>query len=198
MTRDILDGVFTNLIHDIDGSRAALNARRELSAAATELEPGDPKYVGTDGATLGSQALALRTLANHLHVAARNRARERAAQYGWNVATHVIAPIAKDPANTNAVTWITGNRYMPPIRDLAEAERLWVALDTDTDMGGELWGLFMEAIEQRLTELDVLMDAPEYDNALYVVDTSRWERKDANDEDVGDDMNDEWRAIEPA
>lgn len=196
MSRDILEGVFTNLIHDIDGSRAALHARRELTVAATELAPGDPKYVGPEGASLESQAMALRTLANALHINARNRARERAAQYGWNVATHVIAPLAQ--ASTEPLYWLTGNAYMPPLRDLNDAGRLWDALDADTALGADLWELFVDALERRLAELQVLMEAPEHDNALYVVDLSRWERKDANEEDVGDDMNDEWRPVEPA
>lgn len=202
--RGLIDRVFTTLIHDIDGARAALDMRRSASLASAELQHGDPPFVGPEGTSLRANADALRILSNALYIDARNRTRERAAQYGWLVATYVIAPVARG-SGEQAVVWLTGNSYMPPIRDLADAERLWSALDANTDHGHELWEAFIERLDSRLSELNVLMEAPEYDNALYVVDLARFEHIDEDElarleqataSAQGElTLEDEWRAI---
>lgn len=192
MSQDIINGVFERLASDVLATDAALTARRALRTVAANAAPGD--MPSTIAHTLAEQADALVTLTNATYIALRNRVRERATQYGWLVATHVIAPIAKDPATKDdAVVWLTGNRYVPAIRDLPDAERLWgLSNSVPGEFAAETWELFIEGLESRLTELDVYLAQPEYDNALYVVDLARWEHvEDAE----GDDLADDWRAI---
>ncbi len=85
----------------------------------------------------------------------------------------------------NPVAWVTGNRYMPPLRSFATAEEIWQSGDPE----GEDWALFCELVEKNLDELEVLCTSPDYDNALYAVDLKRWQFRD---EPAGDDLNDEW------
>ena len=84
------------------------------------------------------------------------------------------------------VIWVTGNRYMPPMRSFPSAEEVWDLDDAD------LWELFCETVESKLTEADVTMESPDYDNALYVVDLRRWSY---NENAEGDDLNDDWERI---
>lgn len=90
------------------------------------------------------------------------------------------------------VIWITGNAYMPPMRAVADAERVYQA---DNNRDGELWAWFTEMVEAHLSEADVYLGIPDYDNALYVVDLRRWQLSEAAenyDLDAIDDLNDEW------
>jgi hypothetical protein len=111
-------------------------------------------------------------------------------QAGKLIARDVIAPVAREGG---PVVWLTSNSYMPPIRDLPEVERVWNADDT-----GEFFPLLIESIERTLDEEKVLMEAPEYDNALYVVDLTRWEYIDEDElpEDIFEKgLDAEWRPI---
>lgn len=92
------------------------------------------------------------------------------------------------------VVWITGNAYMPPMRAITLAERVYQA---DNNRDGELWADLVAMVEDRLSEADVLMECPDYDNALYAVDLRRWQFKDSDGEHHPDfyeswDINDEW------
>lgn len=91
------------------------------------------------------------------------------------------------------VIWITGNAYMPPMRAVADAERVWNA---DNNRDGELWAWFTEMVEAHLSEADVMMECPDYDNALYVVDLRRWQFKDDDGHET-DDINDDWEPRTP-
>lgn len=73
------------------------------------------------------------------------------------------------------VVWITGNAYVPPLRDITAAEYVWQA---DNNRDGELWAWFAEMVDDRLQAASVLMECPDYDNALYAVDLQRWEYRD--------------------
>jgi hypothetical protein len=84
------------------------------------------------------------------------------------------------------IVWITGNSYMPPIRSIPNAEECY-----KEDDGGEAFELYVEAFEEALTEADVLLDAPDWDNALYVVDLKRWTY---TEDEEGEDLNDDWEA----
>lgn len=120
----------------------------------------------------------------------RERAHEHTHMIGWQVATYEIAALAKDPANTGPIVWLTGNAMMPPLRELDACERVWHLPGED----GTFWEVLMDAIESKLAELNVAMEAPEYDNALYVVDLERWEYvpEEERDEDANT-LNEEWR-----
>lgn len=99
--------------------------------------------------------------------------------------------IADAQASPIPVVWVTGNSHMPPLRSVTAAERVWQAPNNDD---GELFALLCELIEDHLGMAGVILESPEYDNSLYVVDTRRWQyRKDAD----GDDLNDEWEPVDP-
>jgi hypothetical protein len=86
------------------------------------------------------------------------------------------------------VIWVTGNNYMPPMRSFPAAEEVWQLDDP------ELWELFCETTEDELSRSAVVLEAPDYDNALYVVDLSRWEYTETPNPDFdADDINSEWR-----
>lgn len=87
------------------------------------------------------------------------------------------------------VVWVTGNSYVPPMRSFPQAETVW---QSEENNDGELFAFLVEEVERHLDEANVYLTSPDYDNALYAVDTNRWEY----DEDAtGDDLNDEWRPI---
>jgi hypothetical protein len=88
---------------------------------------------------------------------------------------------------SNPIVWITGNSYMPPLRDVGQAETVWQADDT-----GELWEAYAETFEHALETAEVYLGAPEWDNALYVVDLQRFEYVES---ETGADLQDDWTAI---
>jgi hypothetical protein len=92
----------------------------------------------------------------------------------------------------DAVVFVTSNSYLPPLRSFPEAEAVWQSPHNDD---GEVFAGLAEMVEARLTEANVLMECPEYDNALYVVDLNRF----AYVEDAGEDaenLSDEWRPVD--
>ncbi len=107
-------------------------------------------------------------------------------QAGALIARDVIAPVAR--AGAGPIVWLTSNSYMPPIRDISDVERVWIA----DESGEEAFSTLVEAIESKLDQEQVYMACPEYDNALYVVDLKRWEH--TADDTPADDLNDEWQS----
>lgn len=91
------------------------------------------------------------------------------------------------------VVWLTGNSYMPPLRSFPAAEAVW-QLDNEPDPWA--WELFTETLESELEAALVLLECPDYDNALYAVDLARWDHIADDDERNPDfdpnDMNSEW------
>lgn len=86
------------------------------------------------------------------------------------------------------IIWVTGNLYMPPMRSFPVAEEVWEEAwserqFTDGTPDPYLWELFCETVEDELSRSAVIMESPDYDNSLYVVDLSRWEY----------DINSEWK-----
>lgn len=88
--------------------------------------------------------------------------------------------------STAPVAWVTGNAYMPPLRSFPEAETVWDAANNED---GELFQWFAELVENNMDAANVLLDCPEYDNALYAVDLNRWQYREDPD---GEDLNGEW------
>jgi Zn-dependent M32 family carboxypeptidase len=91
------------------------------------------------------------------------------------------APIAEP------VQFVTGNSFMPPLRSYNAAEAIWQA-----DTTGEHFERLTEELESILDAAKVLLDCPEYDNALYVVDLARFEYVEDND---SDSLQDDWAPI---
>jgi hypothetical protein len=121
----------------------------------------------------------------------REQLRNTAQQYARLLARDLIAPAARNSGDT-AVVFITGNRYMPPLREVESCDVIYDAQDVD-DM---VWELFVEQLESQLDTEHVYMAQPEYDNALYVVDLKRFEHYDDEDDPgIGDMLNDEWKPI---
>ncbi len=83
-----------------------------------------------------------------------------------------------------AVVFITGNSYMPTYRDFGSAETVWQLGDE-----GDGWELYAETFESLLHSANVMLTCPDYDNALYVVDLSRFAYRDA---DYAEYLSDEW------
>jgi hypothetical protein len=108
---------------------------------------------------------------------------------------HELANMLVEIARTEPgpIVWVTGNSYMPPLRSFSEAERVYQA---ENNRDGSLFDWFAELVEDELALRHVIMESPEYDNALYVVDVARWQYK--SDEDIalaGDYLGDEWEEI---
>jgi hypothetical protein len=94
------------------------------------------------------------------------------------------------------VIWVTGNNYMPPIRSFNEAENVWEWESEHGTPDVDLWEMFCETVEDELSRANVIMEAPDYDNALYVVDLARWEHTETPNEDFSpDDINSDWKRI---
>lgn len=91
-----------------------------------------------------------------------------------------------------AVTFVTGNAYMPPLRSFPAAERVWNA-DNNDDVG--LWEEFVWEVEDRLSAANVLMQSPDWDNSIYVVDMNRWQYREPGPGE--DDLSDEWEPADP-
>jgi hypothetical protein len=117
---------------------------------------------------------------------------------GHGMAKRIALEIAQDMiavarASREAVTFVTGNSFMPPLRSYAAADLVWNA-DNGGGANGELWETLVEELERILNQAGVYLDRPEYDNALYVVDLARWQYRE---EATGDDLNDEWEIAAP-
>lgn len=94
-----------------------------------------------------------------------------ASQAGFLIARDVIAPVAQQ--SDEAVVALTGNSYMPPIRDIEDVEVIW-----SCDEVGDVFTTMIERLEEALDDLGIIMGSPDYDNMLYVVDSRRWKIKD--------------------
>lgn len=76
-------------------------------------------------------------------------------------------------SGSDPIAWVTGNAYMPPLRSFSAAEAVYQA-----DEDGEDFARLTELVEQRLEKAGVTLECPDYDNALYAVDTRRFEYVD--------------------
>lgn len=112
-------------------------------------------------------------------------------------ARDVIAPVARE--SENPVVWLTGNSMMPPIRELTSGHIIWELDATNSDLC--LFSSFMETLDNCLVDERVYMAAPDYDNALYVVDLTRWQHRDNEMDETGnvtfeaDSLDAEWEPI---
>jgi hypothetical protein len=85
------------------------------------------------------------------------------------------------------VVFVTGNSFMPPLRSFPAAENIW------QHGTAEAWEALAETILDFLSRENIYLGIPDYDNALYAVDTARWQQS-ADDAD-GDTLDDEWEPV---
>lgn len=106
------------------------------------------------------------------------------------IANDIATSIIEDArTSTGPVVWVTGNSYVPPFRSFDMAERVWNAENNDD---GELFHFLVELVEILLRDADVVLECPDYDNALYAVDLKRWRYTGDDDGSDAEDLNDEW------
>lgn len=98
---------------------------------------------------------------------------------------HAAVDYVRDAGEHDPIVWLTGNSYMPSLRAWGNAETVW-QLDDD----GEAWIHYAETFEAMLENHNIYVDCPEWDNALYAVDLTRWEYRESEEE--GLDLQDDW------
>lgn len=174
------------------------NALHSLESAKTNITEAEAEIITVWAGwplTYGEKTQPCNALLTFVNMTVSNiecDLHDAARQAGFLMACDVIAPVARD--SSKPVVWLTSNRYMPPLRDLSEAESIWQACgDLHTV---DVWPTFVESLEAQLDKENVLMDTPEHDNMLYVVDLARWEFIENGDSDLmhGDgDENSAWQ-----
>jgi hypothetical protein len=92
-------------------------------------------------------------------------------------------------SGSDPIAWVTGNSYMPALRSFDAAEDVWQHPANDN---GEAFEFLHEELERMLSDADVALTAPEYDNALYATDLSRFEYWE---NPLGENLEDDWHPI---
>jgi hypothetical protein len=112
------------------------------------------------------------------------------------IASSMIA-VARMAAEDCPVEFVTGNSYMPPLRAYNDADKIWNCdngyASSDPDAHVAVWEFFVEELEGLLSEANVYLGSPDYDNSLYVVDLARFEYVENTQAKT---LNDEWELIE--
>lgn len=177
-------------LHDtVAAVRALTEAIIALNRAADALRDSDSRTLATSE-WLQPECEALETLTRRFYERANERACSIADQLGWQVATYEIAPLARESGN-EPVVFITGNSYMPPLRDFGISNEVWSLADAP-----DVWAAYAERLESRLDEMRVYLAEPEYDNSLFVVDLARFEHVDDAELANADSLAAEWREID--
>ena len=103
-------------------------------------------------------------------------------------ARDIADSIIADARNSgdDPVVWVTGNRYMPPMRSFSQAEEVY---DDPRDGDGEKFAWLVELVEGMLSEADVALECPDWDNALYAVDLARFKYRE---DESGESLQDDW------
>lgn len=111
------------------------------------------------------------------------------------IAREIANSIISDARNSgpDPIAWITGNSMMPPLRSFDAAEDVWQHAANDD---GEAFAWLTELIEGHLSDANVALECPEYDNALYAVDLARFEFVPQSAPDGDEYLQDEWSPIE--
>jgi hypothetical protein len=108
--------------------------------------------------------------------------------YARQIANDIID--AARSSGTDPIAWVTGNSYMPPMRDFSLAEEVWQDV---ANADGELFAMLVERVETYVDAAGVALESPEWDNALYAVDLRRFEYVESEN---GDNLRDDWRPVE--
>lgn len=111
-------------------------------------------------------------------------------QYARQIADEIIT--AARTSGSDPIAWVTSNAMMPPLRWFDLAEHVW---QSDSNENGELFPWLTELVESHLSDANVALECPEYDNALYAVDLARFEYTESPD---GETLQDDWTPRWPA
>lgn len=120
-----------------------------------------------------------------------------------NYARTIAADLIEDARlSDEPVVFVTGNAYVPAFRSFSLAEEVWQNdMDAADDASDGNFPWLVELVEDELSRAEVALEAPDYDNSLYVVDLKRWQYRDPTfsnpnfpsvPDDYSDDLNDEW------
>lgn len=179
---DIRDGVLERLRFL---NIAIANAEGALSDAGDSASAVQAAWEGFKGVSYEDKHLPMRAIATLIgaQMAQLREDRDAAAiQFAKLFARDVIAPVARE--STEPVVFITGNRFMPPLRDFEEVDEIY-------HMSDDVFSTFFEAFEDTLAREMIFFGTPEDDNCHYVVDHKRWTYV-GDDENLGPSLNDEW------
>lgn len=117
--------------------------------------------------------------------------------YPYVIAMNAAHEIADDmisvarSSGPNPIAWVTGNPYMPPLRAYAAADQVWKTPRAYWESGeSDAWEVLTEELERLLSKADVVMDCPDYDNSIYVVDLARFEYVESESDE---NLQDDWR-----
>jgi hypothetical protein len=182
---EMMESTLQRLRSDVTAYKHLRDATESLATAANLI--GNTDHPSNRRAFIEAESLE--------HLAQAQRARmgelttERATQLGWQVATYLIAPAAKN-SGEEALTFIAGNSYMPPLREIGPSEDVWQIDECEMFSS---WESYVDGITTRLDELQVYMAMPEGDNSLYVVDLERFQAVD--DPDGLESLEGSWRPI---
>lgn len=114
-----------------------------------------------------------------------NNTHEMATEVATEVADLITDIVRSD---SGPITWLTGNAYMPPIRSYPQFETLWQLDDNGDAFESAVWTL-----EGLLEDRNIMLTCPDYDNALYGVDLSRWGY--VGEDGASLDLGDDWAPI---
>lgn len=187
MSDEMIQSTLTRMSKDATAATLLKSAAAQIETAVLLNRNADIPDYGS-----GAQAFiteSLEHLVRRQGYTLRDRALERARQLGWQVATYEIVPIARESGG-EPVVFITDNSFMPPLRAFSISDTVWQATSDPNVM--DLWSAYVEGLERALDEARVLMECPEYDNALYVVDLARFEHVEDGDSDT---LSGDWTPI---
>jgi hypothetical protein len=109
--------------------------------------------------------------------------------YARQIADMII--VAARTSGPDPIAWVTSNAMMPPLRWFALAERVW---QDEINDDGEAFAWLAELVESHLSDANVALECPDYDNALYAVDLARFEYVE---DSRGETLQDDWQ-LRPA
>lgn len=102
-----------------------------------------------------------------------------------------IITFVREAGADEPIVWITGNGYMPPLREIGSANSFYSGSFWNPSYA---WESYVETFEETLERADIYLGCPEYDNSLYCVDRRVWQFRDI-DEDEAETLSDEWERI---
>jgi hypothetical protein len=107
------------------------------------------------------------------------------------IAREIADSVISDARNSgpDPIAWITGNSMMPPLRSFDTAEDVHQHAANED---GEAFAWLAELIENHLSDANVALECPEWDNALYAVDLARFEYRESED---GETLQSDWQPI---
>lgn len=108
-------------------------------------------------------------------------------QAAREIADEIIS--AARGSGDDPIAWVTGSSYMPPLRSFAAAERVY---QDEINNNGEAFALLMEQLGSYLVDAAIVLECPEWDNALYAVDTARFSYVESSS---GETLQDEWQPV---